>query len=76
MLDKLKEVVAEGLGVAVEEIVETASFKDDLGADSLDLFEIVMAMEEELGVEIPTEELQTIVTVGDAIKCFEAIQNN
>lgn len=74
MLDKLKEVVAEGLGVAVEEIVETASFKDDLGADSLDLFEIVMAMEEELGVEIPTEQLQEIVTVGDAIKCFEAIQ--
>lgn len=75
MLDKLKEVVAEGLGVAVEEIVETASFKEDLGADSLDLFEIVMAMEEELGVEIPTEQLQEIVTVGDAIKCFQAIQD-
>lgn len=75
MLDKLKEVVAEGLGVEVEEIVETASFKEDLGADSLDLFEIVMAMEEELGVEIPTEQLQEIVTVGDAIKCFQAIQD-
>lgn len=71
MLDKLKEVVAEGLGVDVAEIVETASFKDDLGADSLDLFEIVMTMEGELGIEIPTEKLQEIVTVGDAIKCFK-----
>lgn len=74
MLDKLKEIVAESLGVDVAEIVESASFKADLGADSLDLFEIVMALEEELGVEIPTEELQKIVTVGDAIKCFQGIQ--
>lgn len=74
MLEKLKEVVAESLGIDVEEIVETASFKDDLGADSLDLFEVVMAMEEELGVEIPTEQLQQIVTVADAIECFKAIQ--
>lgn len=73
MLEKLKEVVAEGLSVDVSEIVESASFKDDLGADSLDLFEIVMAMEEELGVEIATEDLQSIVTVGDAIKLFEGI---
>lgn len=71
MLAKLKEIAAESLGLSVDEIVENASFKEDLGADSLDLFEVVMAMEEELGVEIPTEDLQNIETVGDAIKCFD-----
>lgn len=67
MFEKLQELVAEGLGVEVEEVVESASFKEDLGADSLDLFEMVMSLEEEFGVEIPTEDLEKMVTVGDAL---------
>ena len=68
MLDKIKEMVAENLGVDAATITEESSFKDDLGADSLDLFELVMALEEEFGIEIPTEDLEQIVTVGDVIK--------
>lgn len=72
MLEKIKEMVAENLGVDESTITETSSFKDDLGADSLDLFELVMALEEEFGVEIPTEDLEQIATVGDVIKYIEA----
>ena len=68
MLDKIKEMVAENLGVDAPTITEESSFKDDLGADSLDLFELVMALEEEFGIEIPTEDLEQIATVGDVIK--------
>lgn len=68
MLDKIKEMVAENLGVDVATITEESSFKDDLGADSLDLFELVMALEEEFEIEIPTEDLEQIATVGDVIK--------
>ena len=68
MLDKIKEMVAENLGVDAATITEESSFKDDLGADSLDLFELVMALEEEFGIEIPTEDLGQIATVGDVIK--------
>lgn len=68
MLEKMKELIVEGLGVDASEVVESASFKNDLGADSLDLFELVMAMEEEFGVEIPTEELEKLDTVGDVLK--------
>ena len=68
MLDKIKEMVAENLGVDAATITEESSFKDDLGADSLDLFELVMAVEEEFGIEIPTEDLEQIATVGDVIK--------
>ncbi len=71
MLEKLQELVAEGLGVDASEVVESASFKGDLGADSLDLFEMVMSLEEEFGVEIPTEELEKMVTVGDALKYIQ-----
>ena len=67
MLDKIKEMVAENLGVDAATITEESSFKDDLGADSLDLFELVMALEEEFGSEIPTEDLEQIATVGDVI---------
>lgn len=74
MLEKIQELVAEGLGVDKELVVETASFKDDLNADSLDLFEMVMSLEEEFGVEIPSEDLTKIVTVGDVIKYIEAKQ--
>ena len=68
MLDKIKEMVAENLGVDAATITEESSFKDDLGADSLDLFELVMALEEEFGIEIPTEDLEQIATVGVVIK--------
>ncbi len=74
MLAKLQELVAEGLGVDEAEVVVTASFKEDLGADSLDLFEMVMSLEEEFDVEIPTEELEKMVTVGDALAYIEAHQ--
>ena len=64
MLEKMKEMIGDQLNVDVEQVTEATSFKDDLGADSLDLFELVMAMEEEYGVEIPSEELETMTTVG------------
>ena len=64
MLEKMKEMIGDQLNVDVEQVTEATSFKDDLGADSRDLFELVMAMEEEYGVEIPSEELETLTTVG------------
>ncbi len=67
MLDNLKEIIAEQLNVDKSEITESASFKEDLGADSLDLFELVMALEEKFEVEIPSEDLNNIVTVEDVI---------
>lgn len=68
MLEKVKEIIAKQLSLDVDEITESTSFKDDLGADSLDLFELVMAFEEEYDIEIPSEELEGIATVGDIIK--------
>lgn len=65
MLEKIKEIVAESLGAEVENMNAGTSFKEDLGADSLDLFEMVMALEEEFNVEIPTEDLEEIKTLGD-----------
>lgn len=67
MLEKVKEIVAESLGAEIDQITETTNFKEDLGADSLDLFEMVMALEEEYDAEIPTEDLEKIATVGDVI---------
>ena len=72
MFEKIKEMVAENLGVDAGSITEESSFKDDLGADSLDLFELVMALEEEYDVEIPTEDLEQIATVGDVISYIES----
>ena len=72
MLEKIKEMVADSLGVDAEPITEETSFKEDLGADSLDLFELVMALEEEYDVEIPTEDLEQIATVGDVISYIES----
>ena len=72
MLEKMKEMIADQLGVSADEVTETASFKDDLGADSLDLFEMVMAFEEEFEVEIPSEDLEQINTIGDVVKYLEA----
>ena len=64
MLEELKEMIAEQLNCEESSITETTSFKDDLGADSLDLFELVMALEEKYEVEIPSEELAELTTVG------------
>ena len=68
MLEKMKEIIAEQLSVDAESVTEASSFKEDLGADSLDLFELVMALEEEYSVEIPAEELEKMSTVGDVME--------
>ena len=65
--NKVKEVIVEQLGANADEVVPAASFVDDLGADSLDTVELVMALEEEFGVEIPDEDAENIKTVQDAI---------
>ncbi|AKF82553.1 acyl carrier protein [Myxococcus sp. MISCRS1] len=65
---KVKNIIADQLGVGEDEIKPESSFIEDLGADSLDIVELVMAMEEEFEVEIPDEEAENIKTVGDAIK--------
>ncbi len=70
--DAVKKIVVEHLGVEPEKVVENASFIDDLGADSLDTVELVMAFEEEFGVEIPDDAAEEIQTVQDAIKFLES----
>ncbi len=67
-MEKVTEIIVEQLGVKPEEVTPEASFVDDLGADSLDTVELVMAFEEEFGVEIPDEDAEKIQTVGDAVK--------
>jgi acyl carrier protein len=67
MLEKMKEIIAEQLSVDESEVTLEASFKDDLDADSLDLFELVMALEEEYDVEIPSDDLAELNTVEDVI---------
>lgn len=67
MLEKMKELIGDQLGIDGEEITAESKFKDDLGADSLDLFELVMALEDEYSVEIPADDLQNMATVGDVI---------
>jgi acyl carrier protein len=69
--DRVKHIVVEQLGVAADEVANTSSFVDDLGADSLDVVELVMALEEEFGVEIPDEDAEKIATVGEAVKYIE-----
>ena len=64
MLEKMKEIIADQLNCDADSITAETSFKEDLGADSLDLFELVMALEDEYSVEIPSEELQELTTVG------------
>lgn len=68
MLEKIKEIVADQLGIDEDDIKLESNFKEDLEADSLDLFELVMALEEEYGVEIPSEDLEKIATVNDIIE--------
>lgn len=72
MLEKMKELIAEQLGVEEDMITEMSSFKEDLGADSLDLFELVMALEDEYSVEIPAEDLEKMATVGDVMNYLKA----
>jgi acyl carrier protein len=69
--EKVKAIIAEQLGVKQEEVTTEASFVDDLGADSLDTVELVMAFEEEFGIEIPDEDAEKITSVGEAIKYIE-----
>ncbi len=69
--DKVKEIVVEQLGVDPDQVTVEASFVDDLGADSLDTVELVMALEEEFGIEIKDEDAEKIGTVGDAIKYIQ-----
>ena len=69
--EKITEIIVEQLGVKPEEVVPEASFVDDLGADSLDTVELVMAFEEEFVAEIPDEDAEKLQTVGDAIKYVE-----
>ena len=73
--DKIKSIVAEQLGVKVEEVTPEASFIDDLGADSLDTVELVMALEEEFDIEIPDEEAEKIATVQDATSYISSRTN-
>ena len=70
--ERVKKIVVEHLGVEPEKVVDSASFIDDLGADSLDTVELVMAFEEEFGVEIPDDAAEKITTVKDAIDYIEA----
>jgi acyl carrier protein len=72
VLERVKKVVVEQLSVEANQVTETASFTADLGADSLDTVELVMAFEEEFGVEIPDEEAEKITTVKDAVAYIEA----
>ncbi len=70
--DKVKGIIAEQLGVESNEVTNEASFTDDLGADSLDIVELVMAFEEEFGIEIPDEDAEKIVKVEDAVSYIDA----
>ena len=68
---KVKEIIVEQLGVDPEQVIQEASFVEDLGADSLDTVELVMALEEEFDLEIPDEDAEKMITVGDAIDYIE-----
>ena len=72
--EKVKAIIVDKLGVDEADVVETASFTNDLGADSLDTVELIMEFEKEFGVSIPDEEAQKISTVGDAIALVEALK--
>jgi len=72
--DKVKQIIVEQLGVDEGEVTSNASFVDDLGADSLDTVELVMALEEEFGNEIPDEQAEKLQSVGDVIKYIEDMQ--
>ncbi len=73
--DKVKEIIVEQLGVDADEVTTEASFTDDLGADSLDIVELVMAFEEEFGIEIPDEDAEKISKVNEAVGYIEQHQS-
>ena len=73
--EKLKKIIAEVLNVDVDEITMDTTFVDDLGADSLDIFQIIMGLEEEFDIEIANEEAEKIVTVGDAVDQIKDAMN-
>ena len=72
--ERVKKIVVEHLNVDVDKVTDSASFIEDLGADSLDTVELVMAFEEEFGIEIPDDAAESIVTVGDAVKYIDKAQ--
>ena len=71
VFDKVKELIADQLDVDAEKVVAEANIQDDLGADSLDVVDLVMAVSDEFGVEIPDEQVENIKTIGDIVKCIE-----
>ena len=73
MLEKIKEIAADSLGADVSGLTAETSFKEDLGADSLDIFQIIMGIEEEFDIEMPNEDVEHIVTVGDAVEEIKKI---
>lgn len=74
MLEKLQEIIADKLGVEVSEVKLEATFREDLGADSLDLFEVVMGIEEEFNISIENDDLEKIITVEDALNYIKEKQ--
>jgi acyl carrier protein len=74
--EKLQKIIAEVLSVDADEVTMETTFIDDLGADSLDVFQIIMAIEEEFDIEIPTEAAESIVSVGDAVEQVKAVLKN
>ena len=74
--EKLQKIIAEVMNVSEEEIRPETTFVDDLGADSLDVFQIIMGIEEEFDIEIPNEEAEKIVTVGDAVEQIKNALNS
>lgn len=74
VFEKVRDIIVEQLGVDAEEIKPESSFIDDLGADSLDIVELIMALEEEFDLEIPDKEAEKIATVGDAVEYIKAHQ--
>lgn len=72
MLEKISEIIAEQLSANAAEITEETKFKEDLGADSLDLFELVMALEDEYSIEIPQEDLENLKTVGSVMEYLKS----
>ena len=75
VFDKVKELIAEQLDVDADTVTVTSNIQDDLGADSLDVFQIIMGLEEEFDIEIPNEQAEKIVTVGDAVEQIKAAMN-
>lgn len=73
-IDKVKAIIVDKLGIDEDKVTRDASFKDDLGADSLDIAELVMELEDEFDMEIPDEEAEKIVTVGDALDYIEKLE--